>query len=342
MSAISAGRSRICRVWCVVASLFLAIGSVANAQSLELVPLPVSEPVVQAAGNDYWIVSSRRCRERLECCQRCNFDVFRFNCQGQGVASSLDELYASLIPAAPVCFMLHGSFVEWESVCQDSRVTNTWLRNACPDRPLNVVFYSWPSDDSPALTFPMDVLQLGRRAERNGLYVAELISRVPDQHPICILGHSHGARMTLATLHALGGGELDGVVFAGGQYHGHHIRAVLAAAAIDHQWLNAGSRYDRAVLRAESIVNLQSRKDLALKFYPLHRPFCTQALARTGFTDHIRNEIGPHSVKLADYDVTPLVGFGHVWPHYYHQPCIAQAISTSVFFPDVVMTMAKP
>ncbi len=342
MSVISAGRSRLRRVWCLTATLIFAIGGFANAQPLELVPSPVSAPAVRTVGSDYWIVSSRRCRDRLECCQQCGFDVFHFDCRGHGGLSSLDELYTSLVPATPVCFMLHGSFVEWESVCQDSRVTNSWLRNACPERPLHVVFYTWPSDDAPAITFPMDVLQLGRRAERNGLYVAELISRVPDSHPICLLGHSHGARMTLSTLHALGGGDIDGVVFAGGQYHGHRIRAVLAAAAIDHQWLNAGSRYERAVLRAESIVNLQSRKDLALKFYPLHRPFCTQALARTGFTDHVRREIGPHSVKLSDYDVTPLVGFGHVWPYYYRQPCIAQAISTSVFFPDVVTVATQP
>lgn len=314
------------------------------AQTLELVPLPAatSEPVVRTVGPDYWVVSSRRCREQLETCQNCNFDVFHFDCEGHGATSSLDELSASLVPATPVCFMIHGSFVEWESVCQDSKVTNTWLRNACPERPLHVVFYTWPSDDAPAVTFPMDVMQLGRRAERNALYVSELVSRVPDSHPICLLGHSHGARMTLATLHALGGGEVDGVVFGGGQYHQHRIRAVLAAAAIDHQWLSNGSRYDRAVLRAESIVNLQSRKDLALKFYPLHRPFCTQALARTGFTEHVRREIGPHSTKLADFDVTPLVGYGHVWPHYYRQPCIAQAISTSVFFPDVVQVATKP
>ncbi len=325
----------------------LVCESVAIAQTADLPPSPVTaQPVVTTVPvliqPDYWIISSRRCRECLDCRQQCQFDVWQFDCHGRGVARRLEDFYASLVPSTPVCFMMHGSFVEWESVLKDSVETNAWLRNACPGRPLHVIFYTWPSDEAPALRFSMDVLQLGRRAELNGLYVADLVSRVPDMHPICLLGHSHGARMTLSTLHALGGGEIDGTTFAGGAYHQHRIRAVLAAAAIDHHWLNQGARYERAVWRAESIVNLQSRKDLALKFYPLHRPFCTQALARTGFTDHVRREIGPHSCKLADFDVTPFVGYGHIWEYYYRQPYIAQAITTSVFFPDVLPVATPP
>jgi len=333
--------SRTVALGFLLVSLWFAASTV-TAQELELPPAPIAtatQPVTAVTptvGNDYWIVSSRRCRECLECRQRCSFDVWQFDCQGRGVARTIDDLYASLAPGIPVCFMMHGSFVEWESVVSDSQATNAWLRNACPGRPLHLVFYTWPSDDAPALRFTMDVMQLGKRAERNAFYVADLVTRVPNDHPICLLGHSHGARMAMSTLHVLGGGDIDGTVFSGGPYQQHRIRAVLAAAAIDHHWLSQGARYERAVWRAETIVNLQSRKDLALKFYPLHRPFCTQALARTGFTDHVRSGIGAYSAKLGDFDVTPFVGYGHVWAHYYHQPYIAQAISTSVFFPDVV------
>lgn len=326
----------------IAACLVAMAAVVASAQGPELVPIPAPALTTPVVSTDYWIVSSRRCTECLECRQNCQFDVWQCDCRGRGVLRTIDDLYASLVPHTPVCFMLHGSFVEWESVLKDSVETNAWLRNACPGRPLHVVFYTWPSDEAPALRFTADVMHLGRRAEKNGLYVADLITRVPDDHPISLIGHSHGARMTLSTLHVLGGGAVDGTVFAGGRYHQHRIRAVLAAAAIDHQWLNQGERYDQAVRRAESIVNLQSRKDLALKFYPLHRPFCTQALARTGFTDHVRREIGPLNCNLADIDVTPFVGFGHIWLHYYRQPYIAQAISTSVFFPDVVQVANQP
>ncbi|HET6423084.1 MAG TPA: hypothetical protein VFG20_05335 [Planctomycetaceae bacterium] len=326
----------------VIIAGVLAMPTSVFAQLQPIPSAPVITTVPATVGNDYWIVSSRRCRECLDCGQQCAFDVWHFDCHGHGVLRSLDDLYASLVPGTPTCFMLHGSFVEWDSVLKDSVGTNTWIRSVCPDRPLHIVFYTWPSDEAPAIRFTRDVMQLGRRAERNSLYVAELISRVPDHHPICLLGHSHGARMTLATLHVLGGGEVDGTVFAGGGYHQHRIRAVLAAAAADHDWLNQGALYGRAVCRAESIVNLLSRKDLALKFYPLHRPFCTRALARIGFTDKVRQSIGPYSAKLADFDVTPFVGYGHVWAYYYQQPYIAQAISTSVFFPDVVTVATQP
>lgn len=328
--------------------LFLPLAGAAAEPSLRTPqlapsPEPSREPTLSpwqpsalptCSGCEYWLVSSRHCDQRLETCQRCNYSVTYFDGRGGERASQLPDLFAALQPGVPVCLMVHGSFVEWESVREDSRQTAAWLRNSCPGRPLHIVFFTWPSDDTPAASLPINVLLLGRRAALNGLYVAELVSQVPDGHPVCLLGHSHGARTVVASLHAMGGGQVEGVVFGGGPYHQHRIRAVLAAAAFDHHWLNPGERYDRAIGRAEAILNLQNRRDFALGFYPLHRPFGAPAVGRTGFNDHARSELGSASGKLADCDVTPLVRLGHVWPHYYGQPMIAQAIVPYVFFSD--------
>jgi hypothetical protein len=295
-----------------------------------------STAFAQSSGDDrgYWIVSTRDCDGQLTRGQRDNFRVFVCDHRGQQVPSSLPALVQSLSPGVPVCFVMHGSFVDWETVCQDAQQTNAWLRAPRPDRPLHVVFVTWPSDDTPKLMLPIDVALLGRRSSRHSFYLAELVSLIPDDHPICLIGHSHGARMVVSTLHVLGGGRVDDVAFGGGPYHQHRIRAVLAAGAFDHHWLNPGQRYELAVQRPELIVNLQNRRDLALRFYPLHRPLTAPAAGRLGFPDVDRRRIGPLSQKLVDLDVTRFIRQGHIWPHYYSQPQLAQTIAPHVFFLD--------
>jgi hypothetical protein len=295
-----------------------------------------STAFAQTLGDDrgYWIVSTRDCDGQLTRGQRDNFRVFACDHRGQRAPSSLPALVQSLSPGVPVCFVMHGSFVDWETVWLDARQTNAWLRAPCPDRPLHVVFVTWPSDNTPKVVFPIDVAILGRRSSRHSFYVAEMVSLIPDDHPLCLVGHSHGARMVVSTLHVLGGGRVEDVAFGGGPYHQHRIRAVLAAGAFDHHWLNPGQRYEQAIQRPELIVNLQNRRDLALRFYPLHRPLTAPAAGRLGFPDVDRRRIGPLSQKLVDIDVTPLIRLGHIWPHYYTQPQLAQAIAPHVHFLD--------
>jgi hypothetical protein len=296
-------------------------------------------PVIhhQAAPTDggYWVVSSRdQGAGDLARGHRHSHQVFACDARGRRSGSKMEALVGSLAPGVPVCIVMHGSFVDWETVWQDARGTNAWLRAPAPDRPLHVIFFTWPSDDTPKLLFPIDVAILGRRSARHSFYVAELVSLIPDDHPICLVGHSHGARMVVSTLHVLGGGRVDDVAFGGGPFHQHRIRAVLAAGAFDHDWLNPGERYEHAIQRPELILNLQNRRDLALGFYPLHRPLTAPAGGRTGFSEADRQQIGAISQKLVDIDITRFIGPGHIWPHYYAQPQLARAIAPHVFFLD--------
>jgi hypothetical protein len=241
---------------------------------------------------------------------------------------------ASLQPGVPVCFVIHGSFVGEDKVAEESRLAQRWLRQGCPCRPLHVVVFSWPSDQTNRLLFTSNVVSLGRRAERHAHDIAHVIGQIPDSHPVCLIGHSHGARMVVSTLHLLAGGQVDGVCCPPGTFGNHRIRAVLAAAALDHEWLNPGERYDRAVYRPEGILNLRNRHDPALLFYPLHRPGAARPLARSGLTRGDQRELSGWSAKVLEIDVTASVGRTHWWVDYLHEPAIAQIISPYVFFTD--------
>ena len=282
---------------------------------------------------DYWIISSRYAREHVEAGQAYDYEVFRFDGPQPGRNSSMDELLASLQPGVPVCFMAHGSFVTWESMLNDSARTYPWLRQAAPCQPVHLIFYTWASDDGGCIPH-LRVNKLGRRAALNGFYLADLVSKISIDHPVCLIGHSHGTRLVTAALHSMAGGEVEGRVLASGIQPTRRIRVVLAAAAIDHNWLNPNERYGRALCPAEAMINLRNSVDFPLLFHPLRRPFAGRALAISGLTDRDRESLGDWNEKFIDYSVTDLVGLGHIWAHYYNQPRIADAIRHYVYFDE--------
>lgn len=288
---------------------------------------------------NYWVVSSRCCVQKSKCCcPCCEFDVYHSSGEGCVTESSYADLIQSLDPNAPICIMVHGSFVKWEGALTDSYNTYFWLRNAAPNRPLNVIFFTWPSGEMPTKILPVDVNILGKRAEYNGHYLAQLISQLPEQHDISLLGHSHGARIVSSALHLIGGGSVQGVSLnecgIHVPCHSRRIRAVFAAAAINHNWLNPGQRYGCSLNCTECLVNLRNKKDRALLFYPILAPISRRALARTGFTYLDRRALGDCLSRVNDIDVSKCVGAGHMFPNYYSHPEIAETIMPAIYFSD--------
>ena len=307
------------------------------------VPTQVTRPVAASICDEsHWILSIRHCsRDCPECACRFDFGVQRADWNGNWEPSSMAEFQRAMIPGVPICVMIHGSFVTEETVAEDSCRTFRWLRQAAPDLPLNVVFISWPSDGiftldpsiaASSLIPAVDVEILGRRAELNGCRIAKLTQRFPTESPVCLLGHSHGARMVSSAMHFLGGGELQGIRVCDGP--SHRVRGILAAAAMDHDWLVPGQRYDRALCGAECVLNLRAKKDWALAIYPLRHPFSQGALGRVGFTEKDRVQLGARAPQVANFDVSDALGGGHIWPRYYEQPGIAAAIVPWVYFTE--------
>lgn len=287
----------------------------------------------------HWIINVRSCQS--DGCDKacsCQFHYEWEDCCGNRGWSDVDGFRQWLKPGVPVCLMVHGSFVPEDSVYADCRNTFKWLRGAAPKRQLQMVFLSWPSDgiftsrSDQALTSPVpgiDVAILGRRAERNGILLARLMHLLPPDSPVCLIGHSHGARIVSSALHLLGGGSQRGVrVGAVPQ----RIRTILAAAAIDHDWYISGQRYDHALYATECLLNLRCQRDWALFFYPLREPFSPHALGRGGFTRRDLQRLGPEAQRLWELDVTPVINRGHIWPEYYEHPELAASLVPWVYF----------
>ena len=337
----------LCTVWAPAAlgeqAPFPAPGPAADAPrpaQAESAGVAAATPAVPVAGGgycrpDYWFVSARRCPKRgASCPMGCEFEYFHHSPENCLYRSDERSLVGSLQPGVPVCIVVHGSFVDWGHVQNDSLQTYRWIRAAAPHRPLHIVFYTWSSEGCITMLPHADIAILGRRAEYHGLHLAHLISRLPPDRPLCLLGHSHGARLVASALHLMGGGYVQGHRLAYGVNTQRRIRTVFAAAALDHHWLNPGERYGRAIYQTECLLNLRNRRDLPLAAYALRKPFSHRALARTGFTRRDVARLGRHSWKIAQVDVTRLVGTGHMWPNYYRRPEIAAAIAPYLYFPE--------
>ena len=289
--------------------------------------------VGDATAPNYWIVSSRcsvqHVRER--CIGPWGLDVYHRTPDGQLSRSSLQALQQQLVPGIPVCIFSHGSFVEWESQCREAHSLYVRLR-ACSNAPLQMIFFTWPSDGPYTYVLPVDVVVRGKQADFNGFHMSYLISHVPESCPVALIGHSHGARVVLSSMQLAAGGSIDGHVYPYSMGTNRRYRVVLAAGALDHDWLNPGQRYDRALLRVECLLNLQNRHDLPLSVYPIHRPFARRAIARSGFTQRDVMKLGPSAAKIREYDVTDVIGHRHLWPYYYQQPSVVGAIVPYVYF----------
>ena len=327
--------------------LMLCFGMTANAQDIVLPPIPPlallppvetavdevasPQPLEMTAG--YWIVGTQSSPQDFdESAPVFCPSVTRFEpCVGFRPAN-MQELTQSFQPGVPVCILSHGSFVGWEDVLAESQETWKWLHHACPNQPVQMIYFSWPSDRpvfSPVIQ--LDVNRLGRRAERNGFYMASLVQQIPSECPICLIGHSHGTRVIASAFHLLGGGSVHGYLLTLGQFPQHRLRAVFAASAMDHKWLNPGQRYGQALCPVECVLNLKNSCDPALLIYPLRHPFSSGALGFTGTTRRDRKQLGPSGNKMKDLDLTEEIGFGHYWPNYFRRPWLARAIRNYLF-----------
>ena len=216
--------------------------------------------------------------------------------------------------------------MSWDSQRQQSLQAARQFRAAVCGQPVQLIFFTWPSDGPYTLIAPIDVSVRGHRAEFNGFHLAALISQIPESCPVTIMGHSHGSRVALSAMHLAAGGTIQGHVFNGNVGANRRLRVIMAAGAVDHDWLNPGKRYCLALNRVECLLNLRNQNDLALAWYPLTRPFAKRAIARSGLTARDLRSLGWNAQKVRQVDVTNRVGSAHQWPEYYSDPQVLGAI----------------
>lgn len=284
----------------------------------------------------YWIVSTWTAPQKFNSASPGFCDsVDRYD-EGIGYRrSSLGELSQSLIPGVPVCIVVHGSFMDSPSVIPESCSTWQGLKAGSCGQPFQMIYFSWPSDRPISPLASIDVAVLGKRAARNGFYLASLIQHIPPECPVSLFGHSHGTRVVASALHLMAGGVVEGCGHPFARSAGRRIRTVFAASAIDHDWLNPGQHFDRALCSTECLLNLRNNHDPALMIYPLRCIGSSRALGFSGFTAKDHQRLGPLNCRVRELDVSSQIGAGHVWPNYVSRVWLVRTIGNYIYFSDL-------
>jgi hypothetical protein len=307
-------------------------------------PATVVAPDGAIGDCDYWIVSSRNCDGRhapcgADCC------LSYFHCPGDRsfCPQTREAFLASIRPDRPVCFVVHGSYNWWRDVMAESRLIHRWIRSAAPQLPIQVVIFTWPSNGNMPYLLPVDLAILGRRSAAHGAYLASVITQFPADQRVSIVGHSHGARTTVAALHVLGGGALEnGQALPPGYSVPLHLRAVLLAAAIDHDWLNPGDRYGQALIVPEKVLLMRNSRDATLGIYPLRKGLGDRALGRCGLGPDDRFALGPLGSKVVEMDVAQIADWHHGFAHYHEEPVLAAGMLPYVYFQEEFPALPGP
>ncbi len=298
-----------------------------------LCSLPAADSFAQACtncsnGEGYWVVSTYAMPQTPGVCPKSfNYRCYFKPVNGPMRPGSMSEMQASLNPTAPTCMFVHGSFVNVDHALNEARFTYSWLRNSNRCNPLNMIFFIWPSDDIDTLLPSLSVVHNGFRADHNGIYLAHLIDCLPATSSICLMGHSHGTRVIASSLHYRGGGAVLNCVKPPCSGGCRTIRAIFAAAAINHEWLTPNEKFGRALSQVRCMLTLVNRKDVALIVYPLVGPSYGRALSTTGTTMFDRRKLGPYANKVQEIDLTFEVGFRHAWAMYYSNPDLGREIA---------------
>lgn len=247
-----------------------------------------------------------------------------------------EAFLSTLRPDRPVCFVIHGSYNYWPDVIRESQRNYQWIRQAARGTPVQFVYFTWPSDGYAHVVFPVELAVMGRRSAIHSVYLANLISQFPPEQPVTLIGHSHGARATAAALHALGGGAVDdGSTLPPGSPVPSRMRAVLVAAAIDHDWLNPGKKYGNALQPVERMLVIHNHRDGWLSVYPLQNPFTgQQALGRSGINFGDRMQLNELGQKITLLDSSGFAGRSHDFSAVNSRPEMAEAIAPFVTFQD--------
>ncbi len=281
---------------------------------------------------DFFIMNSIHCQQKSNgCVPQCREVIHRYQQDRRYHPTDIKSLVASLKPGVPVCIVVHGSFVKTKEFYSQSVNHYQRILASANDRPLHFIAVHWPSDPGVLITPIQQVRELGNRAEYNGIYLARLISRIPPENPVCLVGHSHGCRLIASALQLQGGGAVQGVVVEN-PYPQRRMRAVFGAAAVEQNWLNPTQRYGCALNRIEFLLNIKNCRDTVLKLYTLTEPYRPRTIGQAGFRVQDLVQINTQAGKIVEYDVTNLVGTGHMISHYASHSQIRTTYLPYVYF----------
>jgi esterase/lipase superfamily enzyme len=185
---------------------------------------------------------------------------------------ALQASSAAADPSAPVVVLVHGAWYRADEAVERGWDVYQTLRQEAGNRPFRCVIWSWPGDRQSRRIRP-DLQMKQAYTDAESYYLAAWLAALPAKTPVCLIGHSFGARIVSGALQLLAGGQVAGRslpqrVAQTGEPPQTTLRVMLLAPAIDSDWLLPGHCHGLALDRAEKILVTQNGCDRVLRWYP--------------------------------------------------------------------------
>jgi len=299
------------------------------------VPTGATAPARAADGrSQLWLISTRaapRFRPEPESFQRLKFWKLEDRCSWR--PARLAQLTDCSSGQLPTILFVHGNRYTLSDAVRTGWVVYRFLDRLPSDRPFRVVIWSWPADRV-SRRLRRDLRVKAARSDAQSYYLAECLRRVDPRTPLNLIGYSYGARVITGALELLAGGEVAGMRLAGPvEKRTGPIRAVLVAAAMDHDWLLPGHRHGSALDQVDRLLLTSNPRDPALRWYPLL--YGRGGPAALGFAGPLcPDRLGPNRHKIELLPVACAVGRNHRWQAYFCAWPLRQRLGWYSFLDD--------
>ena len=302
----------VCASWCAL--------PVAAEQRTCVLPCPEAKSPCTAfrvrEQDQVWVISSRH----LGCPTSSAADSLQASLYEKGTWQSkpIAEFYATDSADVVTTMYIHGNRIDAGQASADGLAVYFQLVGKFDHtRAVRFVIYSWPSDQ---IKGPLkDVRSKAARADEEAFLVSRFLYKINSDVPIGIVGYSYGSRITLGSLHLLGGGALCGRGTEASK--GQPIRVALWAAAEHNDWPLPGHNHGQALGMADQWLITINGCDPALARYKFVDP-CSEptALGYAGLAGGLPPDLAK---RVQQMNVSNIVGGTHEMSAYLYAPGIA-------------------
>ncbi|MCE9631775.1 MAG: alpha/beta hydrolase [Planctomycetia bacterium] len=278
-------------------------------------------PAATCAGEDVWLVSTRRLPGICRLPARAVFDVEQ-RCGGRWERSDLASLLDD--PSRPLVIFIHGNRYEPHDAKAQGVTIARQVAAVCPGAAARTVIFSWPSQQQGHII--QSSRETYRRSYADGHYLAWLLGQVDPVQPVAIVGYSFGATIAVGAIEDLmqsGDRPSSGLAQWAGRPGRSHL--VLVAPAVRSDALAPRGPYAPAVAGIDRLTLVINSRDLALRLFPhLDRADGADALGAVGMP---RRWL-PGSVEFTATDAASIVGKRHALPLYLESPTLVRRIAS--------------
>ncbi len=279
---------------------------------------------------DIWIIDTHPVGD---CdCDASKARYLRLGDDCQWVCESEEAFLTTLDPDKPINIMLPGYATGMKWIVEHVWLFHGKLEAQAKCRglecaPTRLCILGWPSeiDSAPVV---QDAREKAVRAETEGYWLAQLISKMPKDYRVNLVGYSFGGRIATSTAHHLAGGARCNCPSISAT-NSVRLTGTLMAAAVDADWLSQCQPHSLALGRFERLLLLNNCKDRVLKAYRiLSRSRKPEALGAIG----LLLPDAKYASHVEQWEVGDIVGKNHNWRRYIEAPEIMWSIAQYAFF----------